>query len=57
MMSLTRFHNFLLNLYGVIDDVTVWLKKFLDIIFLKSIVLKVPKILDPKHHNPIKFTK
>ena len=28
-------------------------KKFLDIIFLETIVLKVTKILDLKHHTPI----
>ena len=30
--------------------------KFLDIIFLKTMVLKVTKILDPNHRNPIKST-
>ena len=33
------------------------IEKFLDIIFLKTIVLKVTITPDPKHHNPIKSTK
>ena len=48
MMSFARFCNLPLNLYDVIGDITNPLKKF-EI----TIVFKVTKILDPKHHNPI----
>ena len=48
MKSFARFYNLRLNLYDVIGDVTDRLKKS-EI----TIVFKVTKILDPKHHNPI----
>ena len=51
--SFARFHNLPLNLYDVIGDVTDQLKKSEIIVFLETIVFKVTKILDPKHHNPI----
>ena len=51
MTSFAKFYNLQLNMYDVIGDVTDRLKK--SDIFPKTIVCKVAKILDPKHHNPI----
>ena len=60
-----------INCYDVIGQISqfplkfVWrhwwrhslAEKFIDIIFLKTIMLKVTKMLDPKHQNAIKSTK
>ena len=53
MTSFARFYNLPQNLYDIIGDVTDRLQKILDNIFLETIVFKVTKILDPKHHNLI----
>ena len=48
-----RFYNMPLNLYDVIGDVTGRLQKSEITFFFETIVFKVTKILDPKHHSPI----
>ena len=57
MTSSPGFYTLHLNLYDVINDVTDWLQQTWDIIFLKTTVFKVIKILDHKRHSPINSTK